>query len=242
MSIMDNWLIPMTNRNHSGAANQNFLWNSENVYIMDNHRAAMWCWLQHMTKSDKYNLLHVDMHTDCRANELSRWIKHLPDLTKIDLQSYLDLTLPPGSDGERYPVIFWDNFLSIFLKCFGGEIDECLFCTHGLGDPPNHTNINDYPIFNLPNYLEIFTEENSNLIIDIDLDFFFSRQGDNSELLFSDNYIELVFRYLKEAMRRGKVAVLTLALSPECSGGWERAESLCAKVCKSLEIDFELPK
>jgi hypothetical protein len=42
------WLVPFRGRNASKVYNQNFLWRYESVYVMDNHRAAMWCWLRHI--------------------------------------------------------------------------------------------------------------------------------------------------------------------------------------------------
>lgn len=44
--IMSSHLIPFRGRNHSGPINQNLLWHYRNIYLMDNHRAALWCWQQ----------------------------------------------------------------------------------------------------------------------------------------------------------------------------------------------------
>jgi hypothetical protein len=40
------WPVDFRGRNRSGPYNQNFLWRRDSVYVMDNHRAAFWCWLQ----------------------------------------------------------------------------------------------------------------------------------------------------------------------------------------------------
>lgn len=42
------WLVPFKGRCYSGHYEQNFLWRHGNVYVMDNHRTALWCWLQHV--------------------------------------------------------------------------------------------------------------------------------------------------------------------------------------------------
>jgi len=50
---------------------------------MDNHRAAMWCWFQHISTDRKYNLFHIDKHTDTLNSNIEIWKKHLPDMTNI---------------------------------------------------------------------------------------------------------------------------------------------------------------
>ncbi|WP_197422399.1 hypothetical protein, partial [Blastomonas sp. CCH5-E3] len=40
------WIVPFKGRNNTGVYNQNFVWNDGHLYVMDNHRAAAWCWAQ----------------------------------------------------------------------------------------------------------------------------------------------------------------------------------------------------
>jgi len=56
------WLVDFKGRKSSGVYNQNFLWRSGSVYVMDNHRAAMWCWLQHVDPNHPHAILHIDRH------------------------------------------------------------------------------------------------------------------------------------------------------------------------------------
>ena len=56
------WLVPFKGRNASGVYNRNFPWRSGTVYVMDNHRAAMWCWLQHVDPGQAHSLFHMDRH------------------------------------------------------------------------------------------------------------------------------------------------------------------------------------
>ncbi|MFA6097595.1 MAG: UPF0489 family protein [Candidatus Paceibacterota bacterium] len=39
----------------------------KNIYIMDKHRLALWCWINEIDKNDysKYALIHIDDHFDC---------------------------------------------------------------------------------------------------------------------------------------------------------------------------------
>ena len=43
----------------------------QNIYIMDKHRLALWCWINEIDKNDygKYTLIHIDDHFDCGAEE-----------------------------------------------------------------------------------------------------------------------------------------------------------------------------
>jgi len=51
--MTNSWLVPFTGRNESDVWSQNFVWKKDNIYIMDNHRAALWCWLKQLNASDK---------------------------------------------------------------------------------------------------------------------------------------------------------------------------------------------
>ena len=44
--------------------NNVFLWQSEKVFVMDNHMAALWGWLQVCNPQEKYNFMHIDRHYD----------------------------------------------------------------------------------------------------------------------------------------------------------------------------------
>ena len=52
-------------------------------------------------------------------------------------------------------------------------------------------------------------------IVNLDIDVFFT--GDGRIQLFSDEYIRYIAEMLQKSMRR--IAVLTIAVSPECLGG-----------------------
>ena len=73
------WIVPFTGRNHSGATEQNSLCRSGNVYVMDNHRAALWCWLQELDLSKPHSLIHIDRHTDTLQSQMDQWLENLPD-------------------------------------------------------------------------------------------------------------------------------------------------------------------
>ncbi len=48
------FLIPLVERGKTGWFQQNFLWKAGNVYVMDNHRSAAWCWAREVDASKGY--------------------------------------------------------------------------------------------------------------------------------------------------------------------------------------------
>jgi hypothetical protein len=55
------WIVPFKRRNYSGATHQNFLCRHGNVFVMDNHRAALWCWLQAHDLATPHPLIPLDL-------------------------------------------------------------------------------------------------------------------------------------------------------------------------------------
>ncbi|WP_165874678.1 UPF0489 family protein [Cocleimonas flava] len=239
--MKEEWILPFKGRNVSTAFNQNFLWKKDNIYIMDNHRAALWCWLEEISVENKYNLFHIDAHYDTRTIENQEWVKNLPDLTKIDLQQYLDIKGDDTGLG-KHPAITWDNYLSLFYYLYPDTLDELFTATHLQGTKPDILFEEVKPYFFIENTKEyLSTYSNNKWIINLDLDYFFSKQNDQYELMYSDTFIEGAFQIIKDSLDKGIISVLTICLSPECCGGWEKAESLCSLLTKKLEIDFTLP-
>jgi hypothetical protein len=69
--------------------------------------------------------------------------------------------------------------------------------------------------------------------VNLDIDYFFSSQPQKLAL-FSDEFVDAVACTLKKGLGNGMIKVLTIALSPECCGGWEKAESMLLKFQKIL--------
>ena len=67
-----------------------FIWESDNhpIYIMDNHLAAAWCWMQECNPNEEYNFMHIDQHSDlkgCGNPSIIDFIKRNP---KISFEKY----------------------------------------------------------------------------------------------------------------------------------------------------------
>lgn len=62
------WIFKKEKIGISGCYEMNFLYNSGKFYIMDNHLAAAWCWIQKIQSNQNYGLFHIDKHYDLIDN------------------------------------------------------------------------------------------------------------------------------------------------------------------------------
>jgi len=235
------WLISFKGKKNSYVTNVNFVWKHSNIYISDNHRVAMWGWLQQIDLTDlnrKYDLCHIDRHTDTLYANMASWLQDAPKLEGLTLEEYLALE----QKVDNYPLIRYDNYLSIFLERYEINLDSCWFFTHGEGDKPQWNKLQTPPAKSLVGSLDYWIENSPNQsIINIDIDFFLcdDKYG-NKVQMFTDGYIRNLGMILKKQLATGKIAVVTIALSPEWSGGWDKARRLCSVLTKAMGVDFDL--
>jgi hypothetical protein len=208
---------------------------------MDNHRAALWCWLQILDLNQSHSIIHIDRHADTLQSRLDEWLKNLPPSWDLSIEEYLDHSYETELGAMR--LFGWDNYLSIYFAVFGDAVGRCLFATHGDGDKPNHSNIQQAELWTLPENLDYWLEEcHSPWIVNIDLDYFFYSNEDSAHLMVSEVYLKTCFEKLKKKMNDGVVAVTTICLTPDeqFTGGWNPSAQLAEKICTYLEIDFRL--
>lgn len=234
------WILPFKGRNRSLSLGQNFLWRQGPVYVMDNHRAALWCWMQHISGTSRHGLFHIDAHYDAR-NVSEDALSCVPDLAAIGFQDYLDFVNPDSHPVT--PLFCWDNYLYVFQRRYFQHLGDYFVATHGYGSPPpdslawEEINIARLPGF----YREALSDYgHDGWILNIDLDYFFSRQPDGLKTLQSDSYISEIFSATATALAEGRVTCLTICLSPECCGGWDASERLCARLSTALGLGFSL--
>ncbi len=210
---------------------------------MDNHGVALWCWFQHLSNGEKYNLIHIDQHYDTLYSRIDAWMAALPQhFRQINLQDYLSLQDKLEDIDEEVSLIRHDNYLSLFLQRYSGLVDKCIFATHDDGDIPRWENKSMVELSAVPGNFDLWLE-NGRWIVNMDMDYFFyDNPSQESRLMFSDQYINDLFRAIERKQADGTIAVLTIALSPEYSGGWKSAEELCAKICELLDLPFSLPE
>jgi UPF0489 domain len=242
------YLVDFKGRGTSGAFCVNFLYKDDktDVYVMDNHLAALWCWMQYLDDSETVNLIHIDRHRDTVGGDLETseslldWLSVCPDLSKLSLEGYLSARTISGDD----PLFRWDNYLSIFLSKHASQVNRCFSVTHDVGCGFDGFNVIEPGPLSMPENLETWAGlDGRRSIINLDLDYFFyvyDDYGGCREDLFSDLYISRLLNALKRVMKLGKTC-LTVSFSPECCGGWEHAERMWDIVREKLDIDFALP-
>jgi len=235
-------------RNPSGWYNQNFVARNGNIFVMDNHRAALWCWLQKLDKNKKYNLFHIDQHEDCA--DIPRCVEDAvtEDVRFLSLERYLAKVCDYGN-GNWLPALKADNFLSFFVKNYPSQLNW-LLTTGRVGNPARWKDKQIISITDLPSHIKFYmcdhqTNDNTNCewIVDIDLDYFFYQHAGTKEhlALLAPDYIQHLFSEIAKVHSAGRIRVLTIALSPGWCGGWANAERLCEMLCNTLGVPFALP-
>ncbi|OEU70716.1 MAG: hypothetical protein BA863_14615 [Desulfovibrio sp. S3730MH75] len=236
---MGNWIVDFQGRNHSMAIKLNFLWNDKNIFIMDNHRAALWCWIQSLKDGQSLKVFHVDRHFDALFS--AQDYSHFPhdDFDSMDIEEYLAC----GYDNDFFsvtPLFRWDNYLGLFIEKYCAQISEWAFATHGKGAAPKDISYAVYEPWEFPSAIG---DLKGKWIFNLDLDYFFGRMANgHMDRLFTDVYISDFAKELRTALDLGIIEVLTVSLSPECAAGWAGAEKALELLTEGLKIDFCLPK
>lgn len=225
------FLIPLKHRGESAEATDNVLWREKNVFVMDNHRLALWCWFQECEMKKRYNLLHIDAHPDLSESALKNF-HH--DLWNLDLDSYR----LAWQEDINLPLFRWDNYIEVFLKHYPEMVGETMSATHHVGSS-KELSIEIKPFDLVHKCSEIFSGKKYinelEWIVNLDLDYFFSAQPLKLEL-FSDEVIASLAESIHLGLESGIIKVLTISLSPECCGSWEKAEKMLAKFGKKIDL------
>ncbi len=231
-SAMKKVFIPLTNRGFSGDSDDNILLKDDRTYLMDNHRLALWCWFQEIKKGERYNLFHIDAHPDMNESALAYFDFKLHDMWNLSLEDYRN-----AWQSDIHSRLFrWDNYLEIFLQKYPQSLGLTMSATHHLGSAKGLSE-EVKPIDLAKRMHEIFSGKkylnDLSWIVNLDLDYFFSAQPEKFEL-FSDEYVDSIAASLRSGLDSGMIRVLTIALSPECCGSWEKAEAMLKRFHGSL--------
>lgn len=235
------FLIPFRGRNPSEKSNDNFLYHEKNIYIMDNHRLALWCWFQCLSKNESYNLFHIDAHPDMAnsANEIIA--KKNIDLWTLSLQEYQTLMQPEFNT----PLFRWDNYIQVLLKFYPNllKFENTYSATFKVGSVEQL--FNDVSPYRLLSELNAILSGQKYIneqkwIINLDVDYFYSGIPEKVEM-FSTEYITRIAQAIKLGIEKDIIKVLTIALSPECCGGWKKAEKTLEIFSNVLDIHIKLP-
>lgn len=230
---MGEWLVHFKGRNDSYACHLNFLWRSGSLYVMDNHRAAAWCWLQHSEPEGNATVLHIDAHYDT-AGAGGRSSENQPPTASLGLREYLDASFIDA--GHSICVYRWDNYISLLRHHHPRFGSEWAFATHRIGPPPDFAYTDVRPGA-LVDTLGALIASRSRFILNLDLDYFKSSKGDR----FAPKARSQLFEHIAELVRQDQLLVFTVCLSPECCGGWASSEELLRELMITIGIDFALP-
>ena len=193
------WLVPFQGRNDSGVDRQNFLWRDGSTYVMDNHRAAMWCWLQHIDPCQPHSLFHMDRHYDCLPSP--EWLENCPeDIRQLSINEYLNFDYAFNDEfrrEQRMPLFRWDNYLSIYLTRYQRSIGSLAMYTHDDGAGPQQT-FDPGNIWTAPGEIRCLDSSRGPWIFNLDLDYFFWHDVEQPGLMVSDAYLEASFEGVRE--------------------------------------------
>lgn len=218
----------------------NYLAHYENIYIMDNHRLATWCWLQHIDKSEQYTVLHIDYHYDTNSSGIEEFKERLDKkLFSSDLNSYIDFNFQILN--KKY-FISWDNYLPIFHQFYSHSISKyILFVNRDEFLVPEIINpvIELKPEELLEDFCKFELNTDTKWIINIDLDYFFLNKD---KVFFKNNMKEIISSLCSTILRinaQKKLNVLTIALSPDIklkNNGWDQSLDYLMEFEKYLKL------
>lgn len=230
-------LIDRKARNGSFCFDTNLLYKKENVYVMDNHRTAAWCWANYIRENDKYTIIHIDKHYDTLGNQIKEWTEPIENgLKSLSLDEFDNIQYQK-SKFDIYKVFRWDNYIPLFHHYYSDQINKYIFYTHNRGDIPEELNkhITHCPSYSLFNdFFKCYADSGEKLIINLDIDYFFY-ESPHYQLLFSDYAIEKLIEGIMTLIK-DKRNILTIALSPNCCGGWKNSLEFMKKYFTKYDI------
>jgi len=234
------WVVSFKGRGSSGAFNQNFIYQSDNVYVMDNHRAALWCWLDfYKNKIKEVSVFHLDRHSDTLQSNLASWVSQATSPTHVgtmDIQTYLN-TADSGFPSSK--LFRWDNYLSIFLDMYQSDVFCCDYSVYE-GDAINHPSAARKEPWDLPENLSYWLS-GGKWILNIDLDYFFHEVDSTYKPMYSEEYLRDLFTEVAIIAKRNSEVVVTICFSPECCGGWSNSEKVWGIAESCLNTGLILP-
>jgi UPF0489 domain len=240
------WIRPLKWRAPSNHSTVNVLWKQDArpLYLMDNHRAAFWCWTQHIAPDESFGLIHVDWHWDAASIDDPVLLHEHSDCGARDFDTF-DALRAPGS--AHLALVRWDNYIDAFLRV-RSKMTTAHLTAHQSQDlitsQPLRAAIVDgrallYPMASFLSQIGgLLSEATVPLILNVDLDYFFSSLNGSRRRLFDPDFIRMFFRMI--AGHGAATRVTTIALSPECCGGWGPAEEACKLAFDGLGVPCPL--
>lgn len=228
-----------------------FLWEEENIYVMVNHRLALWCWLQcEGILKKEHALIHIDEHFDAKtlSGDEEKCLKEaISDIYKLrEIDAYNDLQVSyRGSDFQREekPCINWDNFIYIAAKA---KLFDHYYLYSVGGDWKTDLAEDSYSCYkkkeDVYNIGENIKRYSGKCIVDIDLDFFdleYSIAEIPKEMPEEDLFIGVFNTILKF---KDDIAMITISINePPGEGLWEKRQNQLIVIKNILEMEMSVP-
>lgn len=248
------FIIEPSGKEHARVYDNTFLWEEDGIYVMANHRLALWCWLQcEEVLNKKHNLIHIDEHTDAR-----RWAgpgepECLEEALSIfselkDFDTYESLQCPfrdYWTGRTTRPCITYDNFVHLAAKA---KMFSHYYIFSSVGDWQTELPKTSFSFFK--KLKDVYTladhikQSNGKCIIDIDLDFFDFREegfsGDDPQDLAEEDLLKFVFNVVNE--NRKNISMITISLN-ESPGDqlWEKRQRQMKIVKDILGMKISIP-
>ncbi|OHT43680.1 peptide arginase family protein [Flavobacterium tructae] len=217
--------------------NVNFLYNEGKVYIMDNHLCAAWCWLKQVDIKSSFDFIHIDRHYDLLGfpHTIETQITNKGiEIHKLTFEEYLNLK-QLGRNNAEWQMFRWDNYIINTHLAYPTLFAEKIFATQRDGTINEGFVDKEFDFLTLANEIDYWLESKK-WIVNLDIDYFFNRVDDKLFQIFSDEYIVTLVKKIKKNFEN--ITVLTIALSPECCGGWEESFRIMKIICDILEVNF----
>jgi hypothetical protein len=220
----------------------NFLFNQDKFYIMDNHLAAAWCWIQKISVSETYNLFHIDRHYDLLdfpQTVKTEIIDKKIEFHKLSIDDYLNLKQPMNG-GSAAKMFRHDNYIGNLALIYPKLFNLGYFTTHKDGNSLPKLISYEPEIYDIDTNTKYWIEkEKQKWIVNIDLDFFFKENYDDEAYQFlTDTFILEVCKQIELCEKN--ISVITIALSPTFCKGIKNALSVLKIFTDYFKIDFKI--
>jgi len=217
------------------------LWKHDelNVFIMDNHLAALFAWLGCLNPDDNYRLFHIDHHwdmTDMPDEDIYVLVRSdFSDLGRLD--EFTDLRSTQG--GGDFPLVDFTNYISplpqlrrnLKISVLGADQDSY---TAEIENDPRFLKVSVPCFFDTVDTL-IAMPFKGRTLFNIDIDFLFKGMHEYAERVYDDGMIDSLVTIIRPNFDKEQ-DIITIALSPEFCG-LGNAEKICQQICEKLSID-----
>lgn len=195
-----------------------------NIFLMKNHRYSLWCWINELDRKDygKYCLVHVDTHHDCGEiypeERFNFFLNNLEEY--IDIGRYRDVKYK--NKGKEIDLIGNGNFLGLALRdhIFSNNYlftraDNVASSYEDTFNGMNNGYTNNVKYFETENFsaLEQIIDENDNIFLDIDLDYFIDNGLGSNGAIFSDDKYNQYVNLFKNSLNKFKL--ITIAVTDD---------------------------